>query len=360
MRHHAVVVAREEHPDAEPGVEHAPQPPGHVEHEVLLDHAPGAARAVLVAPVTGVDDDGADARRLRRRQRRGGVRLSRGGRRWRRGSRGSGWSRLSRRRRPGQPGRRRRRRAGCRQFDHQPRRGRIDRHRRRAERAECLVEGDDERHRGSGGHRLHQPAARADRPHVQAVGVEAHDQAPWLLHDRVRRPRHDLDRDPRRRPARFLLDGDARHAKVAEHDQPRRPPHLRADARDGGQRPADGIGRHQPPRPVAHGSGGERQDLPADGRQALVERQHGHVRAAGNREGLCRAILAHGQLQQRRELVQPQHLLLADRDSGHGLPAVGAHHRIRGGRSRSLRCKACGGCRHEPDRHDRQRGTESH
>ena len=218
-------------------------------------------------------------------------------------------SRLGGRRRPGQSGRRRGRRAGCRQFDHQPRRGRIDRHRRRAERAERLVEGDDERHRRGGGHRLHQPAARADRPHVQAVGVEAHEQAPWLLHDRVRRPRHDLDRDPRRRPARFLLDGDARHAKVAEHDQPRRPPHLRADARDGRQRPADGVGRHQPPRSVAHGSGGERQDLPADGRQALVERQHGHVRAAGNRQGLAprdpRARSASAAARARRAAASP-------------------------------------------------------
>ena len=272
----------------------------------------------------------------------------------------SRWSRLRRRRRSAQSGRREGGRAGGRQFDHQPRRGRIDRHRRRAERAECLVEGDDEGHRRGGGHRLHQPAARADRAHVQAVGVEAHEQTPRLLHDRVRRPRHDLDRDPRRRPARFLLDGDSRHPKVAKHDQPRRSPHIHADAGDGGQRPAHGVGRHQPPRSVAHGSGGEREDLPADGRQALVERQHGHVRAARDREGFCRAILAHGQLQQRREFVEPQHLLLADHDGRHGPAAVGAHHRIRRGRARSLCCEARGGCRHEPDRHDRQRGTESH
>ena len=65
VRHDAVVVAREEHPDAKPGVEHAPQSPGHVQHQVLFEHAARAPCALLVAAMPGIDHDGRDARRLR-------------------------------------------------------------------------------------------------------------------------------------------------------------------------------------------------------------------------------------------------------------------------------------------------------
>jgi hypothetical protein len=65
VQHDAVVVSREQHADAEARIEHASQAARDVEHQVLLEHAAGPARALFLAAMPGIDHDRAQAWRLR-------------------------------------------------------------------------------------------------------------------------------------------------------------------------------------------------------------------------------------------------------------------------------------------------------
>ena len=84
-RHAAVVVSREQHPDAEPRFDRRFDSPGDGEREVFLLGPAGAFRAFVVSAVARIDGDRSNRRR--RRGERGQVRRRSGGDR-RRGRRG--------------------------------------------------------------------------------------------------------------------------------------------------------------------------------------------------------------------------------------------------------------------------------
>ena len=58
--------------------------------------------------------------------------------------------------------------------------------------------------------------------------------------------RGNVEREPGQRPERLDAADDARHADVAEHDQPRRLAQVDAGAERGGERPRHEVDRDEP------------------------------------------------------------------------------------------------------------------
>ena len=96
-------------------------------------------------------------------------------------------------------------------------------------------------------HRLdHVGDRRGGQRGVERVGIEAHQDACPVLDDRVRRCRQDVEGHPGDRAERLDARRDARHAQVADDDQPRRPAQLEPRAERRRERARHEVDRHEP------------------------------------------------------------------------------------------------------------------
>ena len=75
---------------------------------------------------------------------------------------------------------------------------------------------------------------------------------------------------------------------------------------------------------------------------------------------VSRAILAHRQLQHRRQFIEPQHLLVADRRRADGAASLRAHDGVWGGCTQRLGVEPHGAGRRDDQGHGCQSRTESH
>ncbi len=152
---------------------------------------------------------------------------------------------------------------------------------RRPERSKPRTEVDDEARGVSRPDVLHQIGRRrSGECGVERIGLELDGEAGAFLRDCVRRRWRHVERQPRDRTDHFDVSADPRHTHVADENQPRRFPQLERGPHRSGQRARDEVNRDEPGAPVARRRRGQRNQPPADRREALAGRQHDRLRRA--------------------------------------------------------------------------------
>ena len=144
---------------------------------------------------------------------------------------------------------------------------------------------------------------------VEGVGIDAHQQPALLLRDRRRRARRDLERDPQQRRAVVVLRRDARHAQVAEDEQARGRTKIEPRVVDRRERAADELHGNQPSVVPPRERRGQRHESAGRGHQRLIGRQHDRLVLVCRGDGARRRVFAHLELEQTREIVEPDHLM---------------------------------------------------
>ena len=132
-----------------------------------------------------------------------------------------------------------------------------------------------------------------------------------VLRDGVRRRRRDVERQPRQAAERLDAPDDARHADVADEDQPRRLAQLERGHRAPGERARHEVDRHVPRPSFAHRRRGQRDQSAIERRQALARREHDRLRAGGDGQSAGRGVFADDDAEQPRQVVEREHLLAA-------------------------------------------------
>ena len=137
-------------------------------------------------------------------------------------------------------------------------------------------------------------------------------------------------------PCGSIAPADARHADVADEQEPRG---LRSSTRvpsDGASaRGTKSTGTNQLAS-LADRRGGQRDQAPADRREALARRQHDRLRSRRDRQPAGERVFADGQLKQRLEIVEREHFLAADEPRSQRLAALGRDHGVGRGGGRRL------------------------
>ena len=172
---------------------------------------------------------------------------------------------------------------------------------------------------------------------VERIGLELDGEAGAFLRDCVRRRRRHVERQPRDRTDHFDVSADPRHTHVADENQPGRFPQLEGGPHRSGQRARDEVDRDEPGASVARRRRGQRNQPPADRREALARRQHDRLRARGDGQAAGQRVFAHRQLEEFRQVIEREHLLTTDEPGGERTPSFGGQHGVGGRCGRRLR-----------------------
>ena len=147
--------------------------------------------------------------------------------------------------------------------------------------------------------------------------------------------RRHIKREPCRRSERFHAPDDARRADVADQNQSRRLPQFDAGAQRRSERPRHEVDRHEPGASLANRGGGQREQPAVDRREALAWRQDDCLCAGRDRQAAGRRIFTNDDAEERRQIVQCEHLLAAQQSCRERSPTITRQHGI-GSRRRRL------------------------
>ena len=176
-------------------------------------------------------------------------------------------------------------------------------------------------------HRLDHVGDRRGRQRgVEGVGLEAHQHARPVLGDRVRRRRQDVEGHPRKRAVRLDARRDARHAEVADDDQPRRPAQLEPGAERRRERARHEVDGHEPAAALFDRRRRQRDD-PAAGRgERLPGGQGDRLRFGRDGQPAGERVFTGGEIEQPRQVVQREHLLAVQQAHGQRTPRALREH----------------------------------
>ena len=184
----------------------------------------------------------------------------------------------------------------------------------------------DHSHRVDHPQARHRSHSRGCRPRdVEIVGVEPDQQATGLLRHVMGGARGDVEGHARFAADRVDSPDDVGNAQLADDDEPRVPAHIDREVHQRPETAADELNRYQPAFSVARDRRRQRDEPTADRRQRLAWRQHRQPAPAGHREPACGGVFAHGELEQRRQLVERDHLPIVDQRAAQRTAAVGRH-----------------------------------
>ena len=111
-------------------------------------------------------------------------------------------------------------------------------------------------------------------------------------------PRRNLERDAQRRGAVVVLRRDARHAQIADDEQPRGRAKVEPDVVDRRERAADEFNRHEPAVAAPRHGRRQRHEPARRGHQRLIGRQHDRLVLVGRGNRARGGVFAHLQLKQ--------------------------------------------------------------
>ena len=149
-------------------------------------------------------------------------------------------------------------------------------------------------------------------------------------------------------PLHVVPHDDARGPNGALQDEPRRFAELERNVRDERERAADELDRHVPARANLDRRRRQRHQAAADRGERLVLRQDDRLALVGDRDRAGDGVFAHGQAEQRREVVERDELGVAahhgrdvPRAVGRDKPERRRRSRLAGHRDRGARRKRC-------------------
>ncbi len=155
-----------------------------------------------------------------------------------------------------------------------------------------------------------------------------------ILHDRVRRCRQDVEGHPRHRAERLEARRDARHAQVADDDEPRRPAQLETGAERRCERARHEVDGHEPAAALFDRRRRQRDDAASGRGERLPGGQGDRLRFGRDGQPAGQRVFTGGEIEQPGQVVQREHLLAVQQAHGQRTPRALRQH---GERSRGRR-----------------------
>ena len=152
--------------------------------------------------------------------------------------------------------------------------------------------------------------------------------------DRVRRCRQDVEGHPRNRAERLEARRDARHAQVADDDEPRRPAQLETGAERRRERARHEVDGHEPAAAFFDRRRRQRDDAASGRCERLPGGQGDRLRFGRDGQPAGERVFTGGEIEQPGQVVQREHLLAVQQAYGQRTPRALRQH---GERSRGRR-----------------------
>ena len=166
------------------------------------------------------------------------------------------------------------------------------------------------------------PVARHREHRFERVGLDAQHHPASFGGDADRCRGRDDDRRACGRTRRLDACRDARHAHVADEQQPSGAAQIDPLVVDRPERARQKLDRHQPAPAGAHDRRGQRHDAAVHRCHRLIRRRDDRLPAIGDGDSAGERVLADGDLEQRGDVVERDELPAVDDDGRHRPAAV--------------------------------------